>query len=108
MILKASSIVPKPSHCVPYLVVSAQSTGVLNVRGAKNFPLLIQNEECVCKMHSLDGGPLPPSVYLGRQNIIHVIKWTRPSSSIFTYCKAIKTWTVGRPGNEARRPAQVV
>ena len=36
-------------------------------------------------------GPLSPSVYLGRQNIIHVIKWTRPSPSIFAYCKRLKT-----------------
>ena len=26
----------------------------------------IKNKECVFKMHSFDGGPLPPSVYLGR------------------------------------------
>ena len=31
--------------------------------------------------------PLSSSVYLGRQNVIHVIKWTRPSPSIFAYCK---------------------
>ena len=34
---------------------------------------------------------LPPSVYLGRQNFIHVIKWTRPPPSVFVYCKRFKT-----------------
>ena len=51
-----------------YLVVFAS-------RKAKNLPLLFQNEEHVCEMHSFNGGPLPPSVYLqpvDRQNIIRV------------------------------------
>ena len=50
----------------PYLVVSAPSAGVSNVCEAKNVPLLVQNEKHVRKMRSFDGGPLPPSVYLGR------------------------------------------
>ena len=36
-------------------------------------------------------GTPPPSVYLGRQNVIHVIQWTKPSRSIFAYCKWSKT-----------------
>ena len=36
-------------------------------------------------------GTPPPLYLLGRQNIIHVMKWTRPSPSIFTYCKRSKT-----------------
>ena len=47
----------------------------------KNLPLLFQNEEHVCKMRSFSGGPFPSSVYLqpvDRQNVILVIKWTRP------------------------------
>ena len=71
----------------PYLVVSAPSTGASNVLEAKNIPLLFQNEEHMCEVRSFDQGPLPPSVYLGRQNIIHVIKWTKPSPSVFAYCK---------------------
>ena len=59
-----------PNGFRPYLVVSATSTGItpdLNIREVKNIPLLFQNEECVCEMRSFDqGGPLPPSVYLGR------------------------------------------
>ena len=43
-------------------------------------------------MHSFDWGPLPPpSVYLGRQNVVHVIKWTRPPPSVFAYCRRSKT-----------------
>ena len=59
-----------------YLVVFAS-------RKAKNLPLLFQNEGHVREMRSFNRGPLPPSVYLhvqpvDRQNIISVIKWTRP------------------------------
>ena len=38
-----------------------------------------------------DQGPLPSSVYLDRQNVIHMIKWTRPSPSILACCKQPKT-----------------
>ena len=57
-----------------YLVVFAS-------RKAKNLQLLFQNKEHVRKMCSFNGGPLLPSVYLqpvDRQNVILVIKWTRP------------------------------
>ena len=33
---------------------------------SENVPLQVRNEERVCEMRSFDGGPLPPSVYLGR------------------------------------------
>ena len=39
-------------------------------------------------------GTPPPSVYLGRHwliHMIHMIKWTRPSPSVFAYCKWSKT-----------------
>ena len=48
----------------------------------------------------------PPSLCLPKY-VIHVIKWTRPSPSIFAYCKRSKTgrlevlWTVRRLENEA-------
>ena len=45
-------------------------------------------------MCSFNQGPLPLSVYTG---VIHVIKWTRPSPSVFVYCK---NWTLGRPWNK--------
>ena len=38
---------------------------------------------------SFDGGPLPPSLVY--TDIIHMIKYTRPSPSIFAYCKRSKT-----------------
>ena len=44
-------------------------------------------------------GPLPPSVYLGRSDVIHVINWTRPSF-IYAYCN---NWMVGRPGKLGMR-----
>ena len=37
------------------------------------------------------GDASPPSVYLGRHNVVRVIKWTRPSPSIFACCKRSKT-----------------
>ena len=43
----------------PHLVDSALSTGVLNIHKAKNVPLLVQNGEHVCKMHSFERGPPP-------------------------------------------------
>ena len=49
-----------------YLVVSAPSGEVLNVREVKNVPLIVQNEECVHEMSSFDQGPLHTSVYLAR------------------------------------------
>ena len=41
--------------------------------------------------HSFDRWPLPPSVYLGGTDIIHMINDTRPSPSVFAYCKQSKT-----------------
>ena len=48
-------------------------------------------------MHSFDGGPLLPH----RQNIIHVIKWSRPSLLHFCIPQVTKNGMVGRPGNKA-------
>ena len=80
-------------------VASVLSAGVLNAREAKNvlFRFKMKNlcAKCVLWMSS-------PPIYLGRQNVIHVMKWTRPSPSVSAYCKqAIKNRTVGRFGNEA-------
>ena len=53
---------------------------VFDSRKAKNLLLLFQNEERA-RNAFFQWGPLPPSVYLqpvNRQNVIHVIKWTRP------------------------------
>ena len=72
---------------MPYLVVSIPSTGVLNVCKAKNVLLLVQNEECVCGMRSFDWGTHPPLSTKVDTDIIHMIKWIRPSSSIFVIKK---------------------
>ena len=47
-----------------YLVVSVPSAGLSNVYKAKNISILVQNKELMCKMHSFDWRPLPPSVHL--------------------------------------------
>ena len=46
---------------------------------------------------SFRSGTPHPLCLLGRQDVIHVINDTRPSPSVFAYCKS---WTVGRSGNE--------
>ena len=54
--------------------------------------------------HFFYGGPLRPSVYLGRQidviDVIHVIKWTS-LPLLFLYTESGQNWMLGRPGNEA-------
>ena len=67
------------------LVVFAPSTGVSNACKAKNVLLLVQNEECVHKKSSFDWGP-PLSTQVDT-DVIHMIKWTRPSPFVFAYCK---------------------
>ena len=52
---------------------------------------------------SLDGGPLPPSVYLGRHWRHSHDKCSQAFPLHFCTLQAIKNWTVGRPGNEATR-----
>ena len=47
---------------------------------------------------SFDGGPLPPSVYLGRHSRDNIYQ---AFPLCFCILQAIKNWTVGRPGNEA-------
>ena len=72
-------------------MVSASSAGVLNVHEMRNVPLLVQNEERVQEIRSFDWGPLPPLCLPSRHNVIHVIKWTRPSLC-FCILQAIKNW----------------
>ena len=82
-------------------LVSAPSAGVSNVRITKSVLPLVRNKERLREMRPFDLGPLPPSVYLVDTDVIHVINDTRPSPSVFAYCKS---WTVGRSGNEATYP----
>ena len=69
-------------------MVSALSAGVSNVCEVKSVLLLVQNEELVREMRPFDQWSLPPSV---DTDVIHVINDTRPSPSIFAYCKRSKT-----------------
>ena len=52
---------------------------------------------------SFDRGPLPPSVYLGRHWRHSRDKWYQAFPLRFCILQAIKNWTVGRPGNEAKQ-----
>ena len=51
--------------------------------------------------HSFDGGPLPPSVYLGKHWCISRDKISQAFLLHLCILQAIKNLTVGRPGNEA-------
>ena len=68
--------------------MSAPSTGVSNVHEVKNVPLLVQNEEHMCKMCSFDRVPPPLSTYVAT-GIIQVIKWPRlPPPFVFAYSQS--------------------
>ena len=58
----------------------------------KTYRSCLKTKNACTKSVPRMGDPFPLSVYLGRQNVIHVIKWTRPSpSSLHTVCKPSKT-----------------
>ena len=92
----------------PYLVVSAPSAGVSNIREAKNVLLQVRNDERMRKIHLFSGGPFPPSVYQGRHQRHSRDKIYQAFPLRFAYCKQSKKkkWTVGRPGNEATSSPQ--
>ena len=68
-----------------FLVISAPSAGVSNVCKARNIPLLVQKDELVCEMRSLNGGALPQSVYLGR----HWHRLQNEMDQAFPFCFCI-------------------
>ena len=58
----------------------------------KTYRSCLKTKNACTKCVPWMGDPFPLSVYLGRQNVIHVMKWTRPSpSSLHTVCKPSKT-----------------
>ena len=54
----------------------------VNVRNSSTWGQQLQDKDSSSFFRS---GTLPPSVYLGRQNVIPVIKWIRSSPSVFVY-----------------------
>jgi len=77
------------------------------VQGSVRFSLhecLTLGTESIKKgLVPLIGDPSPPLCYHGVDtDILHIIKPTRPSPSVFAVLKVIKTGWWGRPGNEAR------
>ena len=83
----------------PYLVVSAPRTGVSNISKQKTYRSWFKMKNVCAKYVLLIRDPSPP-VYPGRQNIIHVIKCTRPSPFIL-YTASDQKLDGGRHGNEA-------
>ena len=72
----------------PHLVVSVPSAGFRMIAKRKAYHSCFKRRKCA-KCILLIGDHSPPApVYLGRQ---YGIKWTRPSPSIFAYCKRPKT-----------------
>ena len=57
---------------------------------------------CVQNASFPSGTPLPPSVYLGRHWHHSHDKCSQAFPLHFSILQAIRNWTVGRPGNEAR------
>ena len=104
------SLIPRPSHRPVFDRLQYAKTegeglvhfitgGVpdrISLHECSKFQHLGQKLQDKAQACFFDQEPLPPSVYLGRQNVIHVIKWTRPSPSVFTYCKRSKTGRWGR------------
>ena len=56
----------------------------------RNSSTLDRNCKIRPQARFLDPSP-PLSTYTSRQNVIHMIKWTRPSASVFASCKRSKT-----------------
>ena len=70
--------------------------------------LALGAETCKIRLqaHSFDGGPLPPSVYLGRHWRHSCDKMDQAFPLCFCTLQAIKNWMVRRPGNEAMSSVQ--
>ena len=68
-----------------YFVVSVPFAGVLNICEAKNVSLLVQTKNMCANMFFWSESPRVDT------DVIHVIKWSRPSPSVFAYCKRSKT-----------------
>ena len=69
------------------------STGVPDVCEAGNFSLIVQIKERMPEMWSVTPSP-PLSTYI---DIVCIIKWTRPSPTVFAYCNLDggKAWERG-------------
>ena len=52
---------------------------------SENVSHLVKNKECTRKMCHFNNGPPPPQSTMVDADISHVIKWTRPSPSVFAY-----------------------
>ena len=75
---------------------------IFHFTNVQNFTTWGRNYKIRPQACFFNRGLRPPSIILGRHNILHVIKWTKPSSFVFCILQMIKNWTVGRPGNEAK------
>ena len=80
---------------------SNQEWCVFRFANVWNFSAWGRNYKKGPQARFFDRGP-PLSLCLSIPDVIHVIKYTRPSPSVFFILQAIKNWTVGRPGNKAR------
>ena len=70
------------------LFVLNQEQYVFHFANVQNSSIWGRNYKIRPHAHSFDGGPL----YTQEDtDIIHLIKWTKPSPSVFAYCKWSKT-----------------
>ena len=91
----------------PYLVFSAPSTGVSNNREAKSYCswFKTKNASKKCVLSTGDSPPIP--LCRPRQTRHSHDKMDQAFPLRFAYCNQSKTWTVGRPGNTAKRAASL-
>ena len=93
---------------ITYLVVSGSSEHwSFEHSWSEKWTAPGSKKEGVHKMHSCDGGPLPPSVYLGRHWCHSHDTMNQAFPLCFCMLQVIKNWVVGRPGNEAKKPPHV-
>ena len=97
--MNQASLVPRPSHRPVFdrlQFAKAEEDGKTAFRtqerymNVQNSGTLDGNYQIGFKLVFFNQGP-SPSAYLGRHNITHVIKWTRPFPSVFAYCNRLKT-----------------
>ena len=94
-------------HFVHTFFVLNQERYVFHFVNVRNSRAWGRNYKIRPQVHSFDGGPLPPLSTLVDTDVIHVIKMDQAFPLHFCILQAIKNWTVGRPGNEAKAKVQV-
>ena len=84
-------VITSPEHFVHAFFISNQEWYVFCFTNVRNSSAWGRNYKIRPQARSFDEGPLPPLSTQVDTDVIHVIKHTRPSLSVFAYCKRSKT-----------------